>query len=63
LGDESGVSISDLVKEAIAIEDEAEKQLNPSPLRQAVQAHAPSVLDEDLPVIQQEENLGEDIPF
>jgi hypothetical protein len=61
-GGQLGAPISAVVSEAIAVEDEAEKQL--SPLRQAVQAHAPSVLDEDLPVIQQGEDLsGEDVPF
>ena len=38
-GPEATVSITDLIREAIAIEDEAEKQLNPSQLRQAVQKH------------------------
>lgn len=33
-----------------------------SPLRQAVQKHAPAVMDEDLPVIQQDEDV-DDIPF
>jgi hypothetical protein len=51
---ENNIDLSLLVKEAIAIEDEAEKQLNPSPLRQAVARHAPSVVDDDLPVIQTE---------
>ena len=46
------------MREAIASEDEAEKQLNPSALREAVPRHAPKVVlpDEDLPVIQQEED-------
>jgi hypothetical protein len=44
-----------LIKLAIEIEDEVNKQLNPSKLRQAVQKHAPSVASPDLPVIQQDE--------
>lgn len=44
------VTIANLVKEAIAIEDEAEKQLNPSKFRQTVQQHASNVVDEDLPI-------------
>jgi len=60
---DSSVSISTLVKEAIAIEDEAEKQLNSSALRQAVQRHAPAVV-EDLPTIQVEDEVDvSDIPF
>ena len=56
-------SITTIVKWAIQIEDEAEKQLNPSSFRQAVQRHAPQVA-EDLPVIQQEEDISvEDIPL
>jgi hypothetical protein len=53
------------VKEAIAIEDEAEKQINPSKFRQAVQDKAPQVVEDELPVIQVE-NDGidvESIPF
>jgi hypothetical protein len=61
-GGEDIVSIAEIVKEAIAIEDEAEKQLNPSRLRQAVQRHAPAVVEE-LPTIQVEEVDVEDIPF
>jgi hypothetical protein len=36
-----------------------------SPFRQAVQKHAPKVVspEEDLPVIQQEDDIGESIPF
>ena len=63
--DSEGPSISDLVKEAIAIEDEAEKQINPSKFRQAVQDKAPQVVEDELPVIQVE-NDGidvESIPF
>lgn len=60
-------TIALLVKEAIAVEDEAEKQLNPSSFRQAVQAKAPHIVDDELPVIQQGEGLSpeevEDIPF
>jgi hypothetical protein len=64
-------TIALLVKEAIAIEDEAEKQLNPSAFRQAVQAYAPQIIEPELPVIQQDEPLPEepgeidvsDIPF
>jgi hypothetical protein len=37
-----------VVRIAILIEDEAEKQLNPSALRQAVQKHAPSVVAPDI---------------
>lgn len=59
--------ITALIREAIAIEDEAEKQLNPSALRQAVQRYAPKVIlpEEDLPVTQQDElaDIGADIPF
>ena len=67
-GPDSGVTHADLVKEAIAIDDEIEKQLNPSKLRQTVQAKAPRVFEEELPVIQQEEDdgfddLAESIPF
>jgi hypothetical protein len=63
--DKPEITIADLVKEAIAIEDEAEKQLNPSALREAVQRHAPKVIlpDEELPVIQQDELDVSDIPF
>lgn len=50
-----------VIRLAIQIEDEAEKQLNPSPLREAVTRHAPSVVDE-LPVIQVDEDL-DSIPF
>ena len=56
-------SIPSLVREAIAIEDGAEKQLNSS--RQVLSRHAPSVV-EDLPIAQQDEgdsSLSEDIPF
>jgi len=45
-----------------AIEADAEKRFNPSPLRQAVSRHAPAVVDE-LPTIQVDEDLVEDIPF
>jgi hypothetical protein len=56
-------SIPGLVTLAIQVEDEAEKQLNPSTFRQAIQKHAPQVVEE-LPVIQQGEDLSvEDIPF
>jgi len=63
-GADNGMAILDVVREAIAIEDEAEKQLNPSLLRQAVTRHAPKVVlpEEELPVIQQDD-LGESIPF
>jgi hypothetical protein len=59
-----GATISALVSEAIAIEDEAEKQLNPSAFRQQVQRVAPKVVEEELPTIQQGGDFdGEDIPF
>ncbi len=58
-GATSTATIADVVKEAIAIEDEAEKQLNPSALRQVVQKHAPSVVEE-LPTIQVEEGLSDE---
>jgi hypothetical protein len=48
-------TIALLVKEAIAIEDEAEKQLNPSAFRQAVQVRAPKVVEPELPVITQDD--------
>lgn len=63
---EQGASVQSLVAEAIAIEDEAEKQISPSKFRQAVQAKAPNVVSpEDEPTIQVE-NDGidvSDIPF
>ncbi len=46
-------SISALIAEAIALEDEAEKQLDPSLLRQVVERHAPRVVlpeDKLLPI-------------
>ncbi|MDQ3820050.1 MAG: hypothetical protein M3362_20565 [Acidobacteriota bacterium] len=61
-----GLTIERIVNEAIAIEVEAEKQLNPSAFRQAVQAHAPKVVlpEEELPTLQQGEDISvEDIPF
>ena len=54
----TSITIEHLVKEAIAIEDEAEKQLKPSPLREAVSKYAPSVVEEDLPTIQQGDDLS-----
>lgn len=68
---ENPFDISLLIKEAIAIENEAEKQLNPSAFRQAVHAYAPKIIEPELPVIQQDEPLPEepgeidvsDIPF
>ena len=58
------ITVANLVKEAIAIEDEAEKQLAPSSFRQAVRAKAPQVVEEDLPVIQQGDDTDvEDIPY
>jgi hypothetical protein len=50
------LSIPDLVREAIAVENEAEKQLLPEAIR-------PTNLTEDLPVIQQDEVDVSDIPF
>lgn len=60
---EDSVSVPNVVRWAIQVEDEAERQLNPSAFRQAVQKHAPQVV-EDLPVIQQGEDISvEDIPY
>jgi hypothetical protein len=57
-------SIKGLVQFAIQIEDEAERQLNPSPLRAAVQKHAPSVVEEPLPSHDINDDVNvEDIPF
>jgi hypothetical protein len=49
-----------------AIKADGEKRFNPSPLRQAVQAHAPKVVADELPTIQQDEamdSLVESVPF
>jgi hypothetical protein len=54
-----GMRIDNIVSLAIEIEDEAEKQLNPSAFRQVVQKHAPQVAEE-LPVIQQGEDFSDD---
>jgi hypothetical protein len=69
IGNLSVSQFQDLISHAIQIEDEINKQLNPSKLRQAVQKHAPSVAEE-LPVIQQDEDVPppsdmdvEGIPF
>ena len=55
--------IETIVGLAIAIEDEAEKQLNPSKFRQAVEKHAPNVVipPEDEPIISDEDIAN--IPF
>jgi hypothetical protein len=60
-GSAQEVSIANLVTEAIRIEDEAEKQLTPSKLRQAVNKYAPKVAEE-LPVIDVGEP-NEDMPI
>ena len=69
-GTDIPVEIESVVAEAIAIEDEAEKQLNPSPLRQAVSKHVPSVMEPesatyhgDLPMIQRADVNSRDIAF
>ena len=62
-------STAEIVAWAIKIEDEINKQLNPSKFRQTVQATAPKVVvpEEDLPSIQQDEealdSLVEGVPF
>jgi hypothetical protein len=47
----------------LAIDDDAEAQLNPSRLRQSVQRDAPRVVDEDLPIIEQDNAKVEGVPF
>jgi hypothetical protein len=66
------IHFSKVVELAIEIEDEAEKQLNPSPLRQAVNKFAPSVVAPDIAEMAQDMEMNqpddnyvsvEDIPF
>ncbi len=54
------IPISHIIQLAMSIEDEAEKQLNPSYFRQAVQAKAPNVVNPELPTIQIAEDIAED---
>lgn len=52
--------VKTVVQLAIQIEDEAEKQLNPSAFRQAIQAYAPQVVEPELPTIQVAPDIAEE---